>query len=1166
MKENEIQLQDLRKRCERAESMLKAIRTGQVDTIIGDGKQLVVRLAETEYALKERVKELTCLFKISRFIEEQRSLPEILQGVSEILPESWQYPEICVGEIIFNGIAYRSKGISPDKEIQSKARMDKDILVRGKKCGVIHVFYLEERKPADQGPFLEEERSLINVLAERLGNIAERIQTMNELRIQEEHQRTILQAVGEGVIAADAEGIVCEVNPKAAELTGWDADEACGKKLAEVFHIIDSQKRIRASTLVHTAEMIKNGIQSSGKTILIRADGTEIRVAQNARPILDDNGNIRGAVIVFRDITREHEAENNLKESENRFRVIFEQAGVGVAQLDSRSGRFLRVNDKFCSILNYTREELKKRTSKDITYPEDLQEDRGNMQKLLRDEIREFTMEKRYFRKDREIVWVELTVSPMWREGEKPNFYTAIVRDITERKKAQEELERISWLLSGKQAAGHSEASEPKSVYGDLTELNKSRLILDSVGKEVLIDIVDDFLQLLGTSSAVYERNGDYALGIFSSGWCRLLDEASYKLCPSSPEKALTCGRWHCHESCWKNASLGAIQSEEPTDIECMGGLRLYAVPIHSGGEVIGAINFGYGSPPKDPAKLREIAERYQVNIDTLKTLANEYETRPPFIIENAKMRLETAARLIGEIVERKQAEKALAESEEKLRLALEAANDGIWEWNLQEETMQWSPRCFNQLGYKPDEFTINYNTFFDMIHPDDSQRVADKIKQKRIKNDVFSEEFRLKAKDESWKWILCRGKTIQRDEENKPVRIIGTQADITERRLAEERLSQMEKMDSIGQLAGGIAHDFNNQLSGVMGFADMLKTKIDDPAQKLYVENILKGAGRAADLTSQLLAFSRKGKYRDVEIHLHIIVQEVIEILQRSIDKKIEMKQVLKACPATTRGDPSQIQNALLNLALNGADAMPEGGELIFATTNTSLDEKRCSKAPYDISPGDYVCVSVTDTGTGMSRETLKKIFEPFYTTKEAGKGTGMGLAAVYGTVKHHQGAVQVTSSIGKGSTFSLYLPLSDNQEESVDETILQTDSNQLNILVIDDESLVREMVEEMLKLNDWHAHGEADGEAGIAYCKEHREEIDLVILDMIMPKMSGKETFRKLREINPDLPILLASGYSVSGGADQLLQEGANGFIQKPFRSDELTKAISESLHKNK
>ncbi len=380
------------------------------------------------------------------------------------------------------------------------------------------------------------------------------------------------------------------------------------------------------------------------------------------------------------------------------------------------------------------------------------------------------------------------------------------------------------------------------------------------------------------------------------------------------------------------------------------------------------------------------------------------------------------------------------------------------------------------------------------------------------------------------------------------------------------QRLEQMEKMEAIGQLAGGIAHDFNNQLAVITGYGQLLHQRLPDPQLQSFVSPILDAAQRAADLTRQLLAFARKGHFQSISVDLHQLITETITVLQRSVDKRIVFTTHLKAQPSTVLGDPSMLQNLLLNLALNARDALPEGGEIGFATAIRSLDTDYCAQVPYDLQPGPYLCLCVTDNGIGIPQAMLDHIFEPFFTTKEIGQGTGLGLASVYGTVKQHRGAINVYSEPGHGTTFRIYLPPEDSASayESSDSTrsaVLAPAP--LRLLVVDDEEMFRQLSVDLLSPLGYQVVTMADGPAAIAYYADHWRDIDLVVLDMIMPKMGGPETFTALAAINPAVKVLLASGYSLNGTAQGLLDQGVAGFIQKPFNQAEISHHLAQLLN---
>ena len=394
---------------------------------------------------------------------------------------------------------------------------------------------------------------------------------------------------------------------------------------------------------------------------------------------------------------------------------------------------------------------------------------------------------------------------------------------------------------------------------------------------------------------------------------------------------------------------------------------------------------------------------------------------------------------------------------------------------------------------------------------------------------------------------------------------ILAVGQNITERKQMEERLRQSEKMQAIGQLAGGIAHNLNNQLAPVLGYADMLASKLSDEKLKTYAERIVTGGRRSAQMVQQILAFARRGILDAmVPLNAHETIAEVADLLDRSIDKRIHMYQRLQATPPTVSGDPGQLQSVIFNLALNAVDAMPQEGDLTFTTEVVDLDSAFCEQAPFNPSPGRFLKIAVTDTGGGMSPETQKHMFEPFFTTKGVGKGTGMGLASVYGSVERHKGTLAVQSTLGEGSTFALYLPSIEEIERRDATPITKPSSGEetARIFLVDDEEAVRDLAADMLRDLGHEIMTAGDGREAIACYKTSWQDVDLVLLDMIMPEMNGRDTFFAMRAINPDVKVILCTGYDLNPEAQELLDAGALAFVHKPFEQAELSEKVAEAL----
>lgn len=400
---------------------------------------------------------------------------------------------------------------------------------------------------------------------------------------------------------------------------------------------------------------------------------------------------------------------------------------------------------------------------------------------------------------------------------------------------------------------------------------------------------------------------------------------------------------------------------------------------------------------------------------------------------------------------------------------------------------------------------------------------------------------------------------------------LVAVVLDITERKHAEEETRHLEqqlrhsqKMEAVGTLAGGIAHDFNNLLLAVQGYADLLllKRKEGDPGW-VELKEIARAAQRASELTQQLLTFSRKVESKLKPLDLNHEIEQVHKLLQRTIPKMIDIELDLQDNLHTIYADAAQIEQAMMNLGLNARDAMPQGGTLRVETQNVRLtSENPCVSS--DVGPGDYVRLSFMDTGCGMSEETLDHIFEPFYTTKETGKGTGLGLAMVYGIVKNHHGAIQCESSPGKGTTFDIYFPvmekhvLQPGDMESMDRLI----GGNEGILVVDDEKSIQALVERLLTLAGYRVKTARSGEEALELYKENPEAFDLVVLDLIMPGMGGARCMEELLRVDPDVRILLTSGYFKEDEPISDLRRKAKGFLPKPYDTKQILRTVRSVL----
>jgi two-component system cell cycle sensor histidine kinase/response regulator CckA len=504
-----------------------------------------------------------------------------------------------------------------------------------------------------------------------------------------------------------------------------------------------------------------------------------------------------------------------------------------------------------------------------------------------------------------------------------------------------------------------------------------------------------------------------------------------------------------------------------------------------------------------------------------------------------------------------------LREREEHYRLLAENSLDVVFKQDMALNITYASASAQNLFGYSADE--LPGITMSRVLTSESYQHAMETFREyaaRAERDDVVVPlmQFEYLRKDGSRFWGELRVSFL-RDAQGRLCGSQGILRDITDRKRAEDERERMqahvretERLNALGQLAGGVAHDFNNQLGGIMGFADLLKLTQDPAEARQFAENILVSARRAADLTAKLLAFARRGRIREELVDVHGLIREVTSVLERSIDKNVDIRSELAASEATVLGDPTLLQNALLNVALNARDAMPSGGEFSFSTSVES---------GFAGMPGaSWLVVRAADTGSGMDAETQKRVFEPFFTTKEPGRGTGMGLAAVHGTVRSHGGAIEVESLPGHGTTFTIRLPLALGQRAAPAPLAAATIRGSGHVLVVDDEPMVRAMTHDALAALGYRVTGCACAGEAIQIFQQSWRDIDLVVLDLMLPDLPGRRLFDALRAVHESARILLVSGHSAEGEAGYLMQRGAAGFLQKPFSVSALSTEVARIL----
>jgi two-component system, cell cycle sensor histidine kinase and response regulator CckA len=759
--------------------------------------------------------------------------------------------------------------------------------------------------------------------------------------------------------------------------------------------------------------------------------------------------------------------EATLRESEERFRLAMEATNDGVWDWDLANAQVFR-SEAFFPMVGYKPEDFSGRVGdwQHLVHPDDLQTVQQELGECLAGKREAHEVEFRVRTKSGDTVWILSRGKVVVRdENGKPVRMTGTHTDITERKKAEEQIQKQASLMES---------------------------LLEAIPAPVFYKDTDH----------VYRGCNDAFAELFGLPKENIVGKSVFAVAPKELAEI------------YKNHDKALFQNP---------GTQVYESSVN-------AIN----------GSMRNVMFHKATFTDASGEVAG----------------------LIGvilDITERKRAEEALLESEERYRQITENSLAGIFVYQ-DGRSVYANRRLAEMLGYNPEE--ILRIPFLDAIHPDDRQLVQQMAKD-RLSGEVVPNhyELRLLHKDGHTVWSEVLSHLI--DYRGRQA-ILGNVADVTQSRTLEEQLRQAQKMEAVGTLAGGIAHDFNNLLHIISGHAELLDMELAERKLKFgELDAIRQSAHRGADLVKQILTFSRRIGAKFESIDLNEEVRSTERLLYRTIPKMIDIELRLEEGLDRVRVDSTQIEQMLINLSVNAKDAMPEGGRLVIETRNVNLDEQYC-KSHSEILPGQYVLLRVSDTGHGMEEEVLRHIFEPFFTTKGLADGTGLGLATAFGIVKIHKGHITCESEVGRGTTFSIYFPAAEagkpdmDQEREVSAVAGGTES----ILVVDDEPMIRDLAKRVLEKSGYSVLTAGSGKEGIEVYTEHKSDISLVILDLIMPEMGGKQCLEELLKINPQVKALIASGFAVRGDTKTFLDTEAKGIVPKPFNIRELLRSVRHVL----
>ncbi|HAK59315.1 MAG TPA: hypothetical protein DCO77_02885, partial [Nitrospiraceae bacterium] len=615
-------------------------------------------------------------------------------------------------------------------------------------------------------------------------------------------------------------------------------------------------------------------------------------------------------------------------------------------------------------------------------------------------------------------------------------------------------------------------------------------------------------------------------------------------------------------------------------DYHILSANRGYCGQVGMGqGEVIGkhcyAVSHHFDSHCKDNGHDCPVREVFETGSSAMAMHTHyDHHDKKVFVechaypIKDASGAVIRAIETLNDVTERVQLEKKVKDSEETYRDLYDNAPDGYYSLDGNGMFVEVNRTFLDMIGYSREEI-VKKAHISDLLAGESMEVCQALFPQLKKGRKMMNLELTMKKKDGSPLPVMMNASAVFSGDgafvmSRSVIRDISEKRKIDdEKKKLQEQLFQSQKLEALGTLAGGIAHDFNNLLASIMGYASLAKAELQPEHPVFRHVDIIEAAShRASELTQQLLAFAKGGKYNVRPNDVNDIVREVVTLLSRTIDKSISinLRTADDLRPAVC--DAGQVQQALLNICINARDSMPQGGVLTLETENVVLGVEDV-KTLVDIYPGDFVRVSISDTGVGMDQETREHIFDPFFTTKE--KGTGLGLSLAYGIIKKHDGFIQVYSEPGRGSTFRLHLPACVEEEACSEKTEgITLKKGTGTILVVDDEDMVRSLARDILQKNGYTVLTADDGRTAVSLYTEQSDEIAAVLLDMVMPNMNGREVFQRLKEMNPEVKIIVSSGYSHDRDADDLIKQGAAGFVQKPYRMGDLLGMVESVLQR--
>jgi two-component system cell cycle sensor histidine kinase/response regulator CckA len=946
-------------------------------------------------------------------------------------------------------------------------------------------------------------------------DIAERKQAEEALQKSEREKAVILGNMLENVVYQDPDMRILWANRAAGESVGLSSEQLVGRYCYEIWNQ-------RGEPCVGCPVIKARESGQPQETEMTTPDGRMWLV--RGYPIHDADGKITAVVEVTMDITERKRAEEALRESEEMYKMLVEASPESVTATDLE-GHIIYVSQRALELHGAERaEELLGKAAFDLIAPEEREKAAANLRRTLEEGVVR-NIEYTLLRKDGSRFSGELNAALVKDAQGKPKAFIATVRDITDRKRAEEALE-----LRVKQLAALTQASQ--AVTASL-ELDQVLAEIVSLASEVM---ASDYTSVVLVDEAGHlGESVDNVPGVPAIEY-RIREDGLTKWIVRSRQAAII-DKVEEDGTITPHLGEGAPRFANPP-VVAAGVKSLAGLPLMVRDRLLGVLYLHSLCPGA-----------FEGQLPLLTAFANQ----AAIAVENARL-YESVQR---ELEERVQTEEALRESEERYRAIFEQAADSIVLVDAETGALvEFNDRTHENLGYTREEFEKLKLSDFEVV--ESAEEAARHIEQVVGEgSDTFETKQRTKSGEVREILISARGISVRgRDF------VQGIWRDITEHKRLEEQVRMQERLAAVGQLAGGIAHDFNNFLTTIMLYAQILLRKPSLPSELAPIAGtILEESRRAAQLVRRVLDFSRRSIIETCLVNLASFIDETADILRRTLPENIKLLIDVGSEEYVVSADPTCIQQVVMNLALNARDAMPDGGELRVGLSRVTVRPGTEPPAA-EMACGAWVCLAISDTGTGMTEEVQAHLFEPFFTTKGP-NGTGLGLAQVYGIVKQHGGTIKVETRVEQGTTFLVYLPAHNvaEQQRALEMTSALPQGQGECVLLVEDEERVREVGQEMLELLGYRVLTAANGQEALEVYRS-AGEIDLVITDMVMPEMGGKELVEALRRIAPHVRVLAITGYALAEDIEGLRRAGIRNVVQKPLESDVLARIVRQAL----